>query len=91
MSINQTLDMCLNDHRFNHLLKVAVILWHTCGFIAVLMGLPGHIFHIVTLCSIPHPKIPQALYMIAVSVCDLICLLGLSRFSLLMMKRPSMK
>lgn len=75
---NETLDMCPDEHRYDHLLKISLVIWRFCGPSAILLGLPGHVFHIATLTHQLYRKDPQSLYLAAVSVCDLIFLLGLS-------------
>ena len=79
MTNNQTLDICPDDRRYDHLLQVSLLIWRVFGFTAMLVGTPGNLMHIVILGQKFNRKDPLSVYMIAVSICDFIFLSGLSR------------
>lgn len=79
---NETLDMCPNDERYDRLFQITLVIWHIFALLAIVLGVPGHIFQIIILSHKSFRQDPPSLYMIAISVCDLIFLLGLFRYFL---------
>ncbi|CAF3371401.1 unnamed protein product [Rotaria sp. Silwood2] len=73
---NTTLDICDNDFTYDRFVLVSKIIWHTSGFICFIIGIPGHIFHIIILSNKTNRKEFTSLYFITISICELIFLIG---------------
>jgi hypothetical protein len=81
---NTILNICADNFSYNNSLDISKIVWHLCGFIGMIFGVPGHIFLIIILLNKTHRKEPTSLYFIAIAICELICLMGLYSHSLLL-------
>ncbi len=80
MNNNTTLEVCVGNFSYHKSLHISNIVWHVAGLIGVIVGIPGHIFQIITLSNKANRKEPMSLYFIAIAICELIFLLGLYEF-----------
>ncbi|CAF3376069.1 unnamed protein product [Rotaria socialis] len=69
---NTTLEFCVNNISNGKSLFISNITLHICGFICIIIGLPGHIFHFIALLIKTNRNDPNTLYLIATMICDLI-------------------
>ncbi|CAM2717532.1 unnamed protein product [Rotaria socialis] len=74
---NTTLEFCVNNISNGKSLFISNITLHICGFICIIIGLPGHIFHFIALLIKTNRNDPNTLYLIATMICDLIFVIEL--------------
>lgn len=60
---------------------ISYTIWHTCGFICVLFGVPGHLFHLLITLNESNRKEATSWYFTAIAICELIYLCGLYQSS----------
>lgn len=77
---NTTLEFCVNNISNGKSLFISNITWHICGFICIIIGLPGHILHFIALLIKTNRNDPNTLYLIATMICDLIFVVGWYEF-----------
>jgi hypothetical protein len=61
-------------------LHISYIAWRTCGFLCILFGVPGNLFHLLITTNKTNRKEPTSLYFTAIAICELIFLFGLYEF-----------
>ncbi|CAF0721354.1 unnamed protein product [Adineta steineri] len=74
---NTTVEICISNVTYDKLFHISSSIWHVFGFIGVLFGIPGHILQIIISFNKTSRKDPTSLYFIAMSIVDIVFLLGL--------------
>jgi hypothetical protein len=81
MDDNATLESCIKSFNYTKALHISTTVWFVCGFIGIIVGIPGHIFQIIISSHKTIRKEPTSLYLVAIAICELIFLIGLYEFS----------
>ncbi|CAF4168543.1 unnamed protein product [Rotaria sp. Silwood2] len=74
---NTTLDICAISFTYYESFHTSDIIRDIINFICVIIGVPGHVLHIVILSNKTNRKAPTSLHFIAISICELIFLIGI--------------
>jgi F0F1-type ATP synthase membrane subunit c/vacuolar-type H+-ATPase subunit K len=77
MNNNTLLEICVNSINYDKSLYISRIIWYVCGFIGVIVGIPGHIFQIIISSNKTNRKQLTSIYFISIAICELVFLLGL--------------
>ncbi|UJR38031.1 hypothetical protein I4U23_030713 [Adineta vaga] len=74
---NTPLKICVDNITYDNALHVNNTIWHIFGFLAVVIGIPGHILQIILSLNKTNRKVPTAMYFIAIAIFETIFLLAL--------------
>ncbi|CAF2076184.1 unnamed protein product [Rotaria magnacalcarata] len=74
---NTTWEICVSNYNYEKSIFISGIIWNISGFCCSLIGIPGHILHIMVLSKQSCPKDPTSLYYIVFTICELIFLIGI--------------
>lgn len=77
MNNNTITEICILNSRSDQLVQITSIIWQIFGFLSVIFGIPGHVLQIILLSNQTWRKEPTSLYFIAISICEIVFLLGL--------------
>ncbi|CAM4789199.1 unnamed protein product [Rotaria magnacalcarata] len=72
---NTTWEICVSNYNYEKSIFISGIIWNISGFCCSLIGIPGHILHIMVLSKQSCPKDPTSLYYIVFTICELIFLI----------------
>jgi len=76
--LNDTiLENCNKHLESDTLLNISKIAWQICGFVSIIIGIPGHCFQIIILSTKVSRKEPTNYYLMGTAICELIFLGGL--------------
>jgi hypothetical protein len=75
---NTTTEIFQNNS--NNALYISYIVWRSCGLICAILGIPGHLFHILIMSNRTNRKETTSLYFTSIATCELFFLLGLYIF-----------
>ncbi|UJR08236.1 hypothetical protein I4U23_012509 [Adineta vaga] len=75
---NTTSSICPSILNYNSAIHISYIIWRICGLLCILFGIPGHVFSIIITTNKVYRKQPVSLYFIAIAICELIFLFGVS-------------
>ncbi|CAF1028039.1 unnamed protein product [Rotaria sordida] len=76
--LNTSIEICSNILNYNTTLHISYIVWHTCGLLCTMFGIPGHLFQILIMLNKTNRKQSISLYVIAIAIFELIFLVDLT-------------
>lgn len=74
---NTVPENCSSVWSYSDTSHITYFIWRICGFIFIIFGIPGHIFHILIILSKKNRKEPTSLYIVAMATSETIFLSGL--------------
>ncbi|CAF1169508.1 unnamed protein product [Rotaria sordida] len=75
--LNTSIEICSNILNYNTTLHISYIVWHTCGLLCTMFGIPGHLFQILIMLNKTNRKESTSLYVIAIAIFELIFLVDI--------------
>ncbi|CAF1022064.1 unnamed protein product [Rotaria sordida] len=75
--LNTSIEICTNILNYNNTLHISYIVWHTCGLLCTIFGIPGHLFQILIMLNKTNRKQSISLYFLAIAIFELIFLVGI--------------